>query len=104
MINGILLAILSLPCVFGYNLLSGVHIIGARDILDSEDFLVSNLLLPIGSLIYLLFCVTKWGWGFDKYIAEVNKGTGLRLSPKLKPYFQWVLPILILIILIQGLI
>ena len=103
-INGILLAILSLPCVFGYNLLSGVHIIGARDILDSEDFLVSNLLLPIGSLIYLLFCVTKWGWGFDKYIAEVNKGTGLRLSPKLKPYFQWVLPILILIILIQGLI
>ena len=71
--------------------------------LDSEDFLVSNLLLPIGSLVYLLFCVTKWGWGFDKYLAEANKGAGIKLSPKLKPYFQWVLPILIVIILLQGL-
>ena len=61
-------------------------------------------LLPIGSLIYLLFCVTKWGWGFDKYLAEANRGTGLKFSPKLKLYFQWILPILILIILIQGLI
>ena len=77
--------------------------IGGRDILDSEDFIVSNLLLPIGSLIYLLFCVTKWGWGFDKYLAEANRGKGLKLSPKLKPYFQWVLPVLILIILLQGL-
>ena len=103
-INGVLLALLSLPCVFGYNIWSDLHIIGARDVLDSEDFLVSNLLLPIGSLVYLLFCVTKWGWGFDKYLAEANSGKGLRISPKLKPYFQWVLPILILIILIRGLI
>ena len=94
---------LSLPCVFGYNIWSNVHLIGGRDILDSEDFIVSNLLLPIGSLVYLLFCVTKWGWGFDKYLAEANHGKGLKLSPKLKPYFQWILPILILIILIQGL-
>ena len=71
--------------------------------LDSEDFIVSNLLLPIGSLIYLLFCVTKWGWGFDKYIEEANTGKGLRIAKKLKPYFQFVLPVLILIILIQGL-
>ena len=75
----------------------------ASDVLDSEDFLVSNLLLPIGSLVYLLFCVTKWGWGFDKYLAEANKGTGLRFARWLKPYFQWVLPILIVIILLQGL-
>ena len=74
-----------------------------RDILDSEDFIVSNLLLPIGSLVYLLFCVTKWGWGFDKYLAEANKGSGLRFARWLKPYFQWVLPILIVIILLQGL-
>ena len=53
--------------------------------------------------MYLLFCVMKWGWGFDKYLAEINKGTGIKLSPKLKPYFQWVLPILIVIILLQGL-
>ena len=103
-INFILLALLSLPCVFGYNIWSDLHLIGGRDVLDTEDFLVSNLLLPIGSLVYLLFCVSKWGWGFDKYIAEVNKGTGIRLSPKLKPYFRWILPILILIILVQGLI
>lgn len=103
-INFVLVAVLSLPCVFGYNIWSDLHIIGARDVLDSEDFLVSNLLLPIGSLVYLLFCVSKWGWGFDKYIAEVNKGKGIKLSPKLKPYFQYVLPVLILIILIQGLV
>ena len=104
LINLAALALLSLPCVFGYNIWSGLHIIGGRDVLDSEDFIVSNLLLPCGSLVYLLFCVSKWGWGFDKYIAEVNKGEGLKLSPKLKPYFRYVLPVLILIILIQGLI
>ena len=103
-IGCIALLILSLPCVFGYNIWSNVHIIGARDVLDSEDFIVSNLLLPIGSLVYLLFCVSKWGWGFDKYIAEANEGQGLKFSPKLKLYFQWILPILILIILVQGLI
>lgn len=103
-INGLLLLVLSLPCVFGYNIWSDLHIIGGRDVLDSEDFIVSSLLLPIGSLVYLLFCVSKWGWGFDKYLAEANRGKGLKISPKLKPYFQWILPILILIILVQGLI
>ena len=102
-INGLLLLVLSLPCVFGYNLWSNVRLIGGRDVLDTEDFLVSNLLLPIGSLVYLLFCVSKWGWGFDKYLAEANKGAGMKFSPKLRLYFQWILPILILIILIQGL-
>lgn len=103
-INGIALFAGSIPCVLGYNLWSGVSLIGGRDILDTEDFIVSNLLLPIGSLIYLLFCVTKWGWGFDKYIEEVNTGLGMKMSKKLKPYFQFVLPILIIVILITGLI
>ena len=102
-INGLLLAILILPCVFGYNIWSSFHPLPGKDVLDSEDFLVSSLLLPIGSLVYLLFCVTRWGWGFDKYLAEANRGLGLKFSPKLKPYFQWVLPILIVIILVQGL-
>ena len=102
-INCIIILIASLPCVLGYNVWSNLHLIGGRDVLDSEDFLVSNLLLPLGSLIYLLFCVTKWGWGFDNYIEEVNTGSGLKMSRKLKPYFQFVLPVLILIILIQGL-
>ncbi|MBS7300466.1 MAG: sodium-dependent transporter [Eubacteriales bacterium] len=102
LINGLLLAVLSLPCVLGFNVWSHVQL-GGRGVLDMEDFAVSNLLLPIGSLVYLLFCVTKWGWGFDKYMAEANRGSGLKLSPKLKPYFQWVLPVLILLILVQGL-
>ena len=103
LINCILILIASMPCVLGYNVWSGVHLIGGRDVLDSEDFIVSNLLLPLGSLVYLLFCVTRWGWGFDRYLEEVNTGKGLKIAAKLRPYFQFVLPVLILIILIQGL-
>lgn len=77
--------------------------IGGRDVLDSEDFIVSNLLLPLGSLVYLMFCVTKWGWGFDNYLEEANTGSGMKIARWLKPYFQFILPVLILIILIQGL-
>lgn len=104
LINCIVILIASLPCVLGYNVWSNLHLIGGRDVLDSEDFIVSNLLLPIGSLIYLLFCVTKWGWGFEKYCEEANTGDGIKISKKLKPYFQFILPILIAFILIQGLI
>lgn len=103
-INGILFFFGSIPCVLGYNIWSDVRLIGERDVLDSEDFIVSNLLLPVGALIYLLFCVTKWGWGFDKYIEEVNTGKGIKMSKKIKPYFQFVLPVLILIIFISGLV
>lgn len=104
LINCIVILIASLPCVLGYNVWSNLHLIGGRDVLDSEDFIVSNLLLPIGSLIYLLFCVTKWGWGFEKYCEEANTGDGIKISNKLRPYFQFILPILIVFILIQGLI
>lgn len=103
-VNCIFILIASLPCVLGYNIWKEVHIIGGKDVLDSEDFIVSNLLLPIGSLIYLLFCVTKWGWGFDNYLAEANTGKGLKLAKWLKWPFMIVLPILILVILITGLI
>lgn len=103
-LNCIFIFVASLPCVLGYNVWSDLHLIGGRDVLDSEDFLVSNLLLPLGSLVYLLFCVTRWGWGFDKYLAETNTGKGLRLAGWLKPYFRFVLPVLILVILIQGLV
>lgn len=103
LINGVIILIASLPCVFGYNIWSDLHLIGGRDVLDSEDFIVSNLLLPIGSLIYLLFCVTKYGWGFDNYMKECNDGEGLKFGKFLKPYFQFILPVLILILVIQGL-
>ena len=103
-INCVLILIASFPCVLGFNVWSDLQIIGGRGVLDSEDFLVSNLLLPLGSLVYLLFCVSKWGWGYDKYLAEVNAGEGVKMPRWLKPYFLYVLPVLILVILIQGLV
>ena len=102
-INCAIILILSMPCLLGYNVLSNVHLIGGRDILDSEDFIVSNLLLPIGSLIYLLFCVTKFGWGFDNYQKEANTGKGMKIKNWMKWYFRIILPVLIIVILIQGL-
>ena len=104
MVNAIFILIASLPCVLGYNVWSDLHIIGARDVLDSEDFIVSNILLPGGSLVFLLFCVTKYGWGFEHYLRETNTGDGIQMPKALKGYFRYVLPILIAIILIQGLI
>lgn len=103
-ICGLVILIASIPCVLGYNILSGVHPIGGRDILDSEDFLVSNILLPLGSLVYLLFCVTKFGWGFKNYQAEANLGKGLKVAGWMKWYFLLVVPILILFIFVIGLI
>lgn len=103
-IEGIVIFAASIPCVLGYNVWSHLKLIGGRNVLDTEDFIVSNLLLPIGSMIYLLFCVTKWGWGFDNYIEEANTGNGIKMPKVLKYYFRFILPIMILIILIQGLI
>ena len=102
-VNCLFVLIASLPCVLGYNVWSNLHLIGGRDVLDSEDFLVSNLLLPLGSLVYLLFCVTKWGWGFENYQAEANTGKGLKVQGWMKYYFRFVLPVLILVILMEGL-
>ena len=105
LVNCVLILVLSLPCVLGYNVWSDLHLIGGRDVLDTEDFLVSNLLLPLGSLVYLLFCITKWGWNFDNYLAEANKGEGMKMpgGKLVKNYFRFILPALILVILIQGL-
>ena len=100
-INAVIILIASLPCVFGFNIWSGFELFG-QNVLGIEDFLVSNILLPVGSLIYLLFCVTKFGWGFDNYLAECNTGKGMKFARFLKPYFQFVLPILVLIVLVQG--
>lgn len=99
-INFIIVFITSLPCMFGFNLLSGVNVLG-MGILDMEDFVVSNILLPLGSLVYLLFCVTKFGWGFDNYYNECNTGKGMKIPRIVKPYLQYVLPILILIVFAQ---
>ena len=105
LVNFVLITLLSLPCVLGYNLWAwdGFAVFGGA-VLDFEDFLVSNLLLPGGSLVYLLFCVTKFGWGFDNYTAECNTGDGPTMPGWVKPYFKYVLPVLIAVILVQGLV
>lgn len=103
-IGCIAILVLSMPCVLGFNVWGDLQLIGGRGVLDSEDFLVSNLLLPIGSIIYLLFCVSRWGWGFDHYLEEANTGAGPKLPRWLRPYFRYILPVLIVIILVQGLI
>lgn len=94
----------SIPCVLGFNLWGDVHILGARGVLDSEDFIVSNLVLPIGSLIFCLFCTTKYGWGFHKYLEETNTGKGMKIPKYLSAYFKYVLPLLIAVIIIRGLV
>ena len=96
--------VLSIPCVLGFNVWKDFTVLGGKNILDLEDFIVSNLLLPIGCLVYLLFCVSKFGWGFDKYLEECNTGKGMRFAKWVKPYLQFVLPVIIVIILVSGLV
>lgn len=105
LINIIIISVLSLPCVFGFNILSSLHPLGGEStILDFEDFLVSNLILPAGSLIYLFFCISKRGWGFDNYLKEANTGVGPKIPRWIKPYYKYVMPIIMLILLIQGIV
>ena len=103
-INLVFVLIASIPCALGDSIFKDVALIGGRGILDTEDFLVSNLILPGGALVFLLFCVTRWGWGFEKYLAEANTGSGLKMPRWVKPYLQFVLPVLIFVIILQGLI
>ena len=104
LINGVIILVASLPAVFGYNIWSSFQPRGAGStVLDLEDFIVSDLLLPGGSLIFLLFCVTKWGWGFDKYLEETNTGAGVKFPRALRGYVTFVLPVIILVILVLGL-
>ena len=104
-IDGILMFFLSIPCILGFNVWSGFQPLGpGSGVLDLEDFIVSNLILPIGSLIFIIFCVTRYGWGWDKFVAEANEGKGLKVAKWMRPYVTYVLPVMVLVILIMGLI
>ena len=104
LVNLVLIILLSMPCVLGYNLWAwdGFAVFGGA-VLDVEDFLVSNLFLPLGSLVYLLFCVTRYGWGWENFLAEANEGKGLKIAKWLRPYMTYVLPVIVGIILVFGL-
>ncbi len=101
----IALLILSLPCALGYNVLANFHPFNSSStVLDLEDFIVSNCLLPIGSLVYILFCTSKKGWGFENFINEANTGRGPKVAKCLRPYFTYVLPIIIIFLFIISII
>ncbi len=103
LINIVIMILLSLPCALGFNVLSDIQPFGAGStIMDLEDFLVSNIILPIGSLIYLLFCVSKRGWGWKNFTEEANTGTGLKISGKLRFYMTYILPVIILFMFLIG--
>lgn len=102
-INILIMTVLSLPCALGFNILSEVKPFGTgSNIMDLEDFIVSNLLLPIGALIYLLFCTAKRGWGWKNFIKETNTGDGIKMPNWLRIYVSYILPIVIVIILVMG--
>ena len=105
LVNCILMLVLALPCALGFNLLSGIHPLGGTtNFMDLEDFLVSNIILPVGSLIFLLFVVTKKGWGWKNFMAEANEGKGLKVKNWMRGYMTYILPFLFLAIFIIGLI
>ncbi len=104
-IDGIIMFFLSIPCILGFNLWSAFQPLGpGSGVLDLEDFIVSNLILPVGSLIFIIFCVTRYGWGWDKFVAEANEGKGYKVAKWMRPYMTFVLPVMVLVILIMGLI
>lgn len=105
LVNMVLLFVLSLPCALGWSWLAGIQPRGAGStILDLEDFLVSNILLPFGSLVFVLFCTSKLGWGWKNFIAEANEGKGLKVPAWIHGYCKYVLPLIIVVILVLGLI
>lgn len=102
-VNFVLVALGSLPCALGFNLLAGFEPLGAgTNVLDLEDFIVSNNLLPIGALVYLLFCTSRYGWGWDKFIAEADAGKGIPFPPFLRTYVTWVVPLIMIVVLLLG--
>ena len=104
LVNLVLIFVLSMPCVLGYNLWTwdGFSVFGVA-VLDFEDFLVSNLFLPLGSLVYLLFCVSRYGWGWKNFKEEANTGEGLKVMDWMRPYLTYVLPVIVLFIFSFGL-
>jgi transporter len=105
LINCIIVILLSVPCALGFNLWSGLHPLGGTSsILDFEDFLVSNILLPGGSVVFVLFCVSRYGWGWENFVKEANKGDGFKVKEWMQAYMTYVLPILVIAILILGLV
>ena len=104
-IDGILLFVLSLPCALGYNLFSGFKPFGkGTTVLDLEDFIVSNVILPIGCLVIILFCMTRYGWGWNNFVEEANQGKGLKVKKWMRAYMTFVMPVIVAVIFVIGIV
>ena len=104
-INGIAMFVLSLPCSLGWSVLSGFKPLGEGTVvLDLEDFIVSNVLLPLGCLVVVLFCVSKKGWGWDKFMQEANSGKGLKIQKWMRGYMTYVLPLIVAAVFVIGMV
>ena len=102
-VNVFLMILLSLPCVLGFNVLSGIQPLGeGSTLMDLEDFLVSNIILPLGSLIYLLFSTSRYGWGWNNFLEEANTGKGMKMMKGLRFYMAYILPVIIIVIFVLG--
>ena len=102
-VNLVVITLLSMPCVLGYNVLSGFAPFGeGTAILDLEDFIVSNNLLPLGSLVYVIFCTTRYGWGWNNFIAEANTGEGPEFPKWVRQYVTFIVPLIVIFLFIQG--
>lgn len=102
-VNCLLMLVLSLPCILGFNVLSGIMPFGEGSaIMDLEDFAVSNIMLPLGSLIFVLFCVSRYGWGWKNFVDEANTGKGIKVKNWMKIYITYVLPVLIVVFFVIG--
>ena len=98
-----IIAVLSLPCVFGFNFWVEFKPFGAgTGVLDLEDFIVSSTLLPLGSLVFLLFCCSKKGWGWNNFVSEADIGEGIKFPAKTRFYITWILPLIVLVIFVKG--
>ena len=102
-LNIIIFLVGTLPCIFGFNIWSDFHPLGGSSaIMDLEDFMVSNLLLPLGSLVMILFCTSRYGWGWKNFVNEADKGEGFKFPKKLRFYVAYILPLIILYVTIRG--
>lgn len=102
-VNCIAMLVLALPCILGFNVLSGFTPFGeGTNVLDLEDFIVSNVLLPVGSLLFVLFCTSRYGWGWKKFTEEANTGKGLKVANWMRGYMSYVLPVIIIVLFIVG--
>ncbi len=103
--NVFVMCLLCLPCALGFNVLSGIDPLGAGStILDLSDLILSQIMLPIGAIVMVLFCVSRRGWGWDNFMSEVNSGNGLMFPARLRTYMTYAVPVIVLILLIIGLV